>query len=70
VDFTFTEEQVALRDSINRFLMKEAAPELLREISETSGGRSRELHAKIAAQGITGLSVPEAHGGVGLGDID
>lgn len=70
MDFTFTEEQVALRDSINRFLMKEAAPELLREISETSGGRSRELHAKIAAQGITGLSVPEAHGGVGLGDID
>lgn len=70
MDFTFSEEQVALRDSINRFLMKEAAPELLREISETSGGRSRELHEKIAAQGITGLSVPEAHGGVGLGDVD
>ncbi|MBV6417572.1 MAG: Cyclohex-1-ene-1-carbonyl-CoA dehydrogenase [Steroidobacteraceae bacterium] len=70
MDFTFNEDQVALRDSVSRFLMNEAAPELLREIWETGGGRSRELRAKFAAQGMTGLSVPEAYGGVGLGDID
>jgi len=70
VDFTFTEEQLALRESVSRFLMNEAAPELLREIWETGGGRSPELRAKIAAQGITGLSVPEAYGGLGLGDVD
>ena len=70
MDFTFTEDQVALRDSVSRFLMNEAAPELLREIWETGGGRSRELRARFAAQGVTGLSVPEAYGGLGLGDLD
>lgn len=70
MNFTFTEEQVALRDTVSRFLMNEAAPELLREVWETGGGRSRELRAKFAAQGITGLSVPEAYGGLGLGDVD
>lgn len=70
MDFTFTEEQLALRESVSRFLMNEAAPELLREIWETGGGRSPELRAKIAAQGMTGLSVPEAYGGLGMGDVD
>lgn len=70
MDFTFNEDQLALRDSVSRFLMKEAAPELLREIWKTGGGRSPELRAKIAAQGMTGLSVPEAYGGLGMGDVD
>jgi alkylation response protein AidB-like acyl-CoA dehydrogenase len=70
MDFTFDEDQIALRDSVSRFLMTEAAPELLREIWETQGGRSPELRAKIAEQGLLGLSVPEAHGGLGLGDVD
>ncbi|MDY0065801.1 MAG: acyl-CoA dehydrogenase family protein [Steroidobacteraceae bacterium] len=70
MDFTFTEDQIALRDSVSRFLMNEAAPELLREIWETAGGRSPDLRAKIAAQGVTGLSVPEAYGGLGMGDVD
>jgi alkylation response protein AidB-like acyl-CoA dehydrogenase len=55
---------------MSRFLMTEAAPEMLREVWETDSGRSPELRAKIAEQGLTGLSVPEADGGLGLGDID
>ncbi|GAB2467159.1 acyl-CoA dehydrogenase family protein [Comamonas humi] len=70
MDFTFSEEQTAFRDSISRFLMTEAAPEMLRDIWETESGRSPELWTKIAEQGLMGLSVPEAEGGLGLGDID
>ena len=70
MDFTFDEDQIALRDSVSRFLMTEAAPEMLREIWETQEGRSPELRAKLAEQGLLGLSVPEAEGGLGLGDID
>jgi alkylation response protein AidB-like acyl-CoA dehydrogenase len=70
MDFTFTEDQIALRDSVRRFLMVEAAPEMLRDIWETDRGRSPSLRAKIAEQGLTGLSVPEAEGGLGLGDLD
>ena len=70
MDFTFTEDQQALRDSVSKFLMVEAAPEKLRDIWETNSGRSSELRAKLAEQGLTALSVPEAEGGLGMGDLD
>lgn len=70
MDFTFTEDQLALRDAIHKFLMVEAAPEMLREIWETKSGRSSALRAKLAEQGLTALSVPEKFGGMGLGDLD
>jgi alkylation response protein AidB-like acyl-CoA dehydrogenase len=70
MDFTFTNDQQAFRDAVSRFLMSEVAPEMLREIWETDGGRSPELRRRLAAQGLTALSIPEAEGGLGLGDID
>lgn len=70
MDFTFSEDQIALRDSVSRLLMTEAAPETLRAVWETDAGRSPELRRKIAEQGLTGLSVPEAEGGLGMGDMD
>lgn len=70
MDFTFTEDQQALRDSVSRFLMVEAAPEKLRDIWETDAGRSSELRSRLAEQGLTALSVPEAQGGLGLDDLD
>lgn len=70
MDFTFDEQQVAFRDAIRKFLMVEAAPEALAEIWETRSGRSAELRAKLADQGLTALSVPEDYGGIGLGDLD
>ena len=70
MDFAFTEDQLAFRDAVSRFFMTEAAPEQLREVWETNVGRSSELRQKIAEQGLTGLSVPEVEGGLGLGDID
>lgn len=70
MDFTFTEDQQALRDSVSRFLMVEAAPEKLRDVWQTDAGRSSELRGKLAEQGLTALSVPEAQGGLGMGDLD
>jgi alkylation response protein AidB-like acyl-CoA dehydrogenase len=70
VDFTFDDQQLAFRDAIRKFLMIEAAPESLREIWETRSGRSNDLRAKLADQGLTAISVPEAHTGMGLADLD
>lgn len=69
MDFTFTEDQLLFREAISRFLMTEAAPETLREIWETDAGRSPKLRNQMAMQGLTALSVPEDHGGLGMGDI-
>jgi hypothetical protein len=46
MDFTFTDDQLALRDSVSRFLMAEMAPEMLRELWETELGRSPSCCAK------------------------
>lgn len=69
MDFTFTDDQLTFREAISRFLMTEAAPEMLREIWETDAGRSPDLRNKIAAQGLTALSVPDAEGGLGMDDV-
>lgn len=70
MNFSFTEDQLALRDALGRFLMAEMAPEMLRELWDSELGRSPTLFRSIAHQGLTGLSVPEVHGGMGLGDVD
>lgn len=70
MDFSFNDQQLAFRDAIRKFLMVEAAPEMLREIWETHSGRSAELREKLSDQGLTALSVPETFGGMGLGDLD
>ena len=69
MDFTFTEDQLAFKEAISRFLMTEAPPEMLRDIWETEAGRSQDLHRSIAAQGLTAVSVPEEQGGLGMDDI-
>lgn len=68
MDFTFHADALALRDSVGRFLMVEAAPEKLREVWQTDLGRSTEMRLMMAEQGLTAVSVPEAQGGLGLGE--
>ena len=69
--FTFDDQQIQFRDAVRSFLVVAAAPEELREFWETDEyGRSNEMRGKITDQGLTALSVPEAHGGMGLGDLD
>ncbi len=70
MDFTFSDQQVQFRDAVRRFLVVEAAPELLREYWETESGRSEEMRRKVTSQGLTSLSIPEEFGGMGLGDLD
>ena len=70
MDFSFNDEQLAFRDSMRRFLMVEAPPEMLRESWETEEGRSPELRAKMAQQGLTALSVPEPEGAFDTGRVE
>src|SRR5690606_41788630 len=70
MDFTFSEEQLAFRDSIKRYLMNEFCPELIRELWTTETGRFPDMWRALAEQGLTGLTVPEANGGLGLTEED
>lgn len=71
MDFSFDDQQVQFRDAVRSFLVVAAAPEELREFWETDEyGRSGEMRGNFTDQGLTSLSVPEAYGGLGQGDVD
>ncbi len=70
MDFTFTEDQLLFRDSIKEFLSHEVTADKIRELWTTPTGRSAELWAQLAELGLTGMLVPESHGGLGMNEED
>ena len=70
IDFGLSEDQEALQRSAREVLAKECTPALVRETAKASDGVPAGLYAKMAELGWTGLIVPEAHGGLGLGTLE
>ena len=67
-----TQEQSMLRDSASVFLAENSPVSRLRELrdSRDASGFSRELWAAFADMGFTGILIPEAQGGLGLGYVE
>jgi alkylation response protein AidB-like acyl-CoA dehydrogenase len=70
MDFTFTEDQLLFQDSVRDFLVNEVTPERIRASWETDSGRDSELWGQLAELGLTGMTVPEEHGGLGMSELD
>ncbi len=70
MDFTFSEDQLLFQESVRDFLVNEITPEKIRELWETESGRSDELWRQLAELGLTGLTVPEEFGGLGMNELD
>lgn len=70
MDFRFTEDQLLLAEGAREFLCAEVGADRIRALWASATGRDEALWAQLAGLGLTGLLVPEAHGGLGLGDID
>ena len=66
MNFGFTEEQELLRAEVRRFLDQNAPLEEVRKIVETPTGLERNFWNRMGELGWIGLTMPEAHGGVGL----
>jgi alkylation response protein AidB-like acyl-CoA dehydrogenase len=64
MDFRFTEEQEAFRQTIRSFIKRETSRELDRRLEE-EGRFPFELVEKMAQTGLLGLPFPEEYGGVG-----
>ena len=67
MDFTFTEEQIMLRETVKRFVDQEIRP-LAQKIDEEHEV-PRELIDAMAKLGFLGIAFPEEYGGVGAGEI-
>jgi len=69
--FAFSDEQEELRRSVCRVLNAHASAAHTRRAMESEVGHDPALWKRLAGElGLTGLVVPEAHGGAGLGWIE
>ena len=66
------EEQSQLRDSARDFLAEQSPVSQLRALRDRhdADGFSRDLWRRFAEMGFTGMLVPEAQGGLGLGHVE
>lgn len=69
MDFNFSEDQQQLRDAVARWVEKAYGFERRRAI-EAGGGFSRPAYGEMAELGLTGLALPEALGGMGMGPVE
>lgn len=69
MDFEFTDDQVSLRDAVARWVDKGFSFERRHGIAK-QGGLTRAVYTELAELGLTGLAIPEQHGGMGFGPIE
>ncbi|MEK8049511.1 acyl-CoA dehydrogenase family protein [Ideonella sp. DXS22W] len=69
MDFEFTDDQVSLRDAVAKWVEK-GFDFSRRHALAKAGGKTREVYAELAELGLTGLAVPEAHGGMAFGAVE
>ena len=67
MDFTLDDDLVALQGLAREILTDRATTARVREIETTETRIDEDLWRALAASGLTGLAVPEEHGGAGLG---
>ena len=70
MNFSFTDEQNLLRESVEKFVAAEVPFEVRRGLAAGEAGFSRELWRKFAELGWLGLGIPEDAGGVGGGPVE
>jgi pimeloyl-CoA dehydrogenase small subunit len=70
MDFSYSEEQTLLRNSVSKFLSDNYGFEIFKAISRTEPGWRRENWKQFAELGLLGAAIPEAYGGLGGGPIE
>lgn len=70
MDFTFTEDQLLFQESVRDFLLNEVTAEHIRAAWGTDSGRDAALWSRLAEMGLTGMTVAQEHGGLGMNEVD
>ena len=69
MDFSLTEEQRTLQDTVRRFAESELI-DVARKCEEKDESPPPEIIAKFASMGFLGINIPEDLGGVGMSHMD
>jgi len=70
VDFGLSDDQILLKQTIQRFLAEQCPSTRVRAVMESESGHDAGLWRGLAELGITGLTIPSEHGGSGLELLD
>jgi len=70
MDFSYSEEQELLRNTVARFLADNYTFDMFRKVSRSEPGRRRETWKQFAELGLLGASIPESFGGLGGGAVE
>ncbi|MFI5091467.1 MAG: acyl-CoA dehydrogenase family protein, partial [Terriglobales bacterium] len=70
MDFEFTAEQKALRETYRDFCKRHITPEYVRWLDENASFLPDDMYAKLAELGTMGICIPEEYGGLGLGPVE
>jgi alkylation response protein AidB-like acyl-CoA dehydrogenase len=70
VDFNYSNEQLALQETLQRFIGRDYGFERRRELVGTTLGFSAEAWAQYAELGLLALPFPEEYGGLGGNAVD
>jgi alkylation response protein AidB-like acyl-CoA dehydrogenase len=70
MQFAFTDEQESLRREARAFLAQHAPAERVAELADSETGWDPDSWRRLAELGWLGVSVPEEHGGAGLGFVE
>jgi len=70
MNFQLSDEQIQLRDSVQRVLADHYSFEQRRAIAASVDGWSAPAWRQLVELGVTAMTIPEAHGGFGRGAAD
>jgi pimeloyl-CoA dehydrogenase small subunit len=70
MDFSFTEEQTLLRNSVQKYLAGNYSFEHFKKVTRTEPGWSKDAWKQFAELGLLAAPLPEAYGGLGGGPVD
>ncbi len=70
MDFSFSEDQNAIRDLANQIFSDRATDEFLLEFDRNDDVYDDALWTTLAEQGLLGITIPEDFGGTGLGFVE
>src|SRR6266545_942443 len=70
MDFSFSSDQTLLKNSARAFLDEHCKPATVRLLWDDPRGESEAMWKEMAQLGWLGLSLPEEHGGSGLGMVE
>jgi alkylation response protein AidB-like acyl-CoA dehydrogenase len=70
MDFTYSSEQIALQETLQRFIERDYGFERRRELARSDLGFSAEAWAQYAELGLLSLPFPEEFGGLGGNAVD